>query len=97
CTRRQVLSSTDTTTLEIYTLSLHDALPILIDLHHWLQSSHLDALMIMQVHDELVFEVAEKDVDELVKQVTKRMAAAAKLAVPLVADYGVGNNWDEAH
>ena len=69
----------------------------MIDLHHWLQSSHLDALMIMQVHDELVFEVAEKDVDELVKQVTKRMAAAAKLAVPLVADYGVGNNWDEAH
>ena len=69
----------------------------MIDLHHWLQSSHLDALMIMQVHDELVFEVAEKDVDELVEQVTKRMAAAAKLAVPLVADYGVGNNWDEAH
>ncbi|MCB1837849.1 MAG: DNA polymerase I, partial [Alcanivoracaceae bacterium] len=69
----------------------------MIDLHHWLQSSHLDALMIMQVHDELVFEVAEKDVDELVAQVTKRMAAAAKLAVPLVADYGVGNNWDEAH
>ena len=69
----------------------------MIDLHDWLQSSHLDALMIMQVHDELVFEVAEKDVDELVKQVTKRMAAAAKLAVPLVADYGIGNNWDEAH
>lgn len=69
----------------------------MIDLHHWLQSSHLDALMIMQVHDELVFEVAGKDVDELVEQVTKRMAAAAKLAVPLVADYGVGNNWDEAH
>jgi DNA polymerase I len=69
----------------------------MIDVHHWLASSDIDALMIMQVHDELVFEVADKDVDELVREVTTRMSAAADLAVPLVVDYGIGINWDEAH
>lgn len=69
----------------------------MIDVHHWLAGSTIDALMIMQVHDELVFEVADNDVDELVREVTARMSAAADLAVPLVVDYGIGINWDEAH
>ncbi len=69
----------------------------MIDVHHWLAGSKIDALMIMQVHDELVFEVADKDVEELVREITARMSAAADLAVPLVVDYGIGINWDEAH
>ncbi len=63
----------------------------------WLQTSGIDARMIMQVHDELVFEVAESDVETVQDNVRRCMVAAAKLAVPLVVDTGVGNNWDEAH
>jgi DNA polymerase-1 len=63
----------------------------------WLPASGLDAMMIMQVHDELVLEVAEADVDEVVAGVIERMAGAADLAVPLVVDVGVGHNWDQAH
>src|SRR5690554_917498 len=69
----------------------------MIDVDQWLTSSGIDALMIMQVHDELVFEVAEQDVDTLVREVSARMSAAAKLNVPLVVEPGIGNNWDEAH
>jgi DNA polymerase-1 len=69
----------------------------MIRVDQWLRDSSLEALMVMQVHDELVFEVAEKDLDELVKQVTELMQNAAKLDVPLVVDPGVGDNWDEAH
>ena len=53
--------------------------------------------MIMQVHDELVFEVAEDQVEDLVKEVKVRMESAADLKVPLIVDAGVGENWDEAH
>ncbi len=53
--------------------------------------------MVMQVHDELVFEVAENQVDALRQVVKTQMESAAKLAVPLVVDVGVGRNWDEAH
>ena len=53
--------------------------------------------MIMPVHDELVFEVAEDQVDDLVKEVKARMESAAELKVPLIVDAGVGENWDEAH
>jgi DNA polymerase-1 len=55
------------------------------------------ALMLMQVHDELVFEVDEDFVDTLLGEVRGRMEAAAELRVPLVVDTGVGANWDEAH
>ena len=61
------------------------------------QDSDLDAAMIMQVHDELVLEVAEDDVAKTVTEVTDRMRDAADLAVELVVDVGVGDNWDEAH
>jgi len=63
----------------------------------WLPDSGLDALMIMQVHDELVLEVAEADVDAVVAGVNERMADAADLSVALVVDAGVGDNWDQAH
>lgn len=63
----------------------------------WLSNSGLDARMIMQVHDELVFEVAEPDVDALDRGVIECMSGAAALDVPLVVDTGVGENWDQAH
>jgi DNA polymerase-1 len=63
----------------------------------WLQSQRDAARMIMQVHDELVFEVREDRVAQIESGVRERMAAAAELAVPLVVDIGVGSNWDEAH
>ena len=53
--------------------------------------------MIMQVHDELVFEVAENAVAQVQAVVVEHMEAAAELSVPLKVDAGVGKNWDEAH
>ena len=55
------------------------------------------ALMLMQVHDELVFECDADFVDELLVEVRARMESAAELRVPLVVDCGVGDNWDQAH
>jgi DNA polymerase-1 len=69
----------------------------MIDIHGWLQPHAERALMVLQVHDELVFEVDEGFVPELVDEVKRRMAAAAELKVPLEVDAGVGRNWDEAH
>ncbi|MBF1803158.1 DNA polymerase I [Alloalcanivorax profundimaris] len=69
----------------------------MVQVDSWLTDSDFDALMIMQVHDELVFEVAESQVDALVKEVKQRMEAAADLKVPLIVDAGIGDNWEEAH
>ncbi|MGI9323989.1 MAG: DNA polymerase I [Pseudomonadales bacterium] len=69
----------------------------MINVADWLPSSQLDAMMIMQVHDELVFEVAAADVDQLIEGAGTRMEGAAELSVPLKVDVGVGKNWDEAH
>ncbi|HET8941284.1 MAG TPA: DNA polymerase, partial [Rudaea sp.] len=63
----------------------------------WLQPQGDVARMVMQVHDELVFEVRDDCVDVVSAGVRERMAAAAKLNVPLVVDIGVGANWDQAH
>lgn len=63
----------------------------------WLQESRFPARMLMQVHDELVFEVEENAVAEAGEQIRAAMIAAAALRVPLEVDVGVGDNWDEAH
>ncbi|HZF98446.1 MAG TPA: DNA polymerase I [Pseudoxanthomonas sp.] len=63
----------------------------------WLQGHAQRAMMILQVHDELVFEADEGFVDTLLAEVTGRMAGAATLSVPLMVDCGMGDNWDEAH
>ncbi|MBC6943290.1 MAG: DNA polymerase I [Xanthomonadales bacterium] len=63
----------------------------------WLADQGGHARMLMQVHDELVFEVREDAVDAIVAGVRERMAGAARLDVPLVVDIGTGMNWDEAH
>ena len=69
----------------------------MIAVQQWLDSSAAPARMIMQVHDELVFEVDENSVDEVRAEVVARMSAAAELSVALKVDAGVGANWDEAH
>jgi DNA polymerase-1 len=69
----------------------------MISVHDWLQDDQPDARMIMQVHDELVFEVATKEVDAVSEKVSKLMNGAAELKVPLKVEVGVGKNWDEAH
>ena len=56
-----------------------------------------DATMLMQVHDELVFEVREDAVETVREAVRERMTGAASLSVPLLVEIGVGDNWDEAH
>ncbi|BBL72830.1 DNA polymerase I [Methylogaea oryzae] len=63
----------------------------------WIQQSGAPLRMIMQVHDELVFEVAEGYVEQAKTEIAERMGRAAELHVPLVVDVGVGSNWDEAH
>lgn len=69
----------------------------MISVDAWLAGQQGRALMILQVHDELVFEADADFVDTLKAEASARMAAAAELAVPLVVDSGVGDNWDEAH
>ena len=69
----------------------------MLTLHEWLQTSGVDARMIMQVHDELVFEVADDAVADTTTVVVQQMESAAELDVPLKVDVGVGRNWDEAH
>ncbi len=62
----------------------------------WLAKKEVDAKMIMQVHDELVFEVAENDIEIAMQQITKHMMEAAQLKVPLLVSIGAGENWDVA-
>lgn len=69
----------------------------MISIDAWLAGLDGRAAMLMQVHDELVFEVEDSFADELVAGAKSRMAAAAELRVPLVVDAGRGANWDEAH
>ena len=64
---------------------------------HWISSSGADLKMIMQVHDELVFEVAENQLPDCIANIRRIMSSAAELQVPLVVDVGCGENWDEAH
>ena len=69
----------------------------MIEVDAWLRTSKVPARLIMQVHDELVLEVADAAVDTVVQQVRQHMVRAAELRVPLKVDVGIGRNWDEAH
>ena len=69
----------------------------MISVDNWLVEANVDAKLIMQVHDELVLEVAEDQVERVRAGVIARMSAAAQLKVPLLVEAGAGNNWDEAH
>jgi DNA polymerase-1 len=69
----------------------------MIEVDRWLQAEQLSSRMIMQVHDELVLEVPELELQQVIEGVTNRMESAASLQVPLVVDVGIGDNWDQAH
>ncbi len=69
----------------------------MIHTHDWLEQSKVEASMIMQVHDELVFEVKVDQLEEAKDGINRCMTGAAELAVPLLVDIGVGDNWDQAH
>ncbi|RMV85309.1 DNA polymerase I [Pseudomonas coronafaciens pv. garcae] len=69
----------------------------MVAVNGWLEESGLDARVILQVHDELVLEVREDLVEQISEQIRPHMSGAAELAVPLLVEVGVGNNWDEAH
>ena len=70
----------------------------MIKIHDWiLQNKNLKGLMIMQVHDELVFEVPEEEIVIFKKTIKDLMENVAKLNVPLIVDIGEGNNWEQAH
>ncbi|MCG6968791.1 MAG: DNA polymerase I, partial [Gammaproteobacteria bacterium] len=69
----------------------------MIETDRWIQTSGCDIKMVMQVHDELVFEVGKPDLEECKNRIESSMTGVADLKVPLQVDVGVGANWDEAH
>src|SRR3569833_23371 len=69
----------------------------MIELDGWLKQHAPATKMIMQVHDELVFEGAEAELREQAQAIADRMCSVTKLAVPLAAEWGLGLNWDAAH
>jgi len=69
----------------------------MISVDQWLREGEYDAKIIMQVHDELVLEVAEDQAAEVSDILCQRMSSATQLDVPLLVEAGIGDNWDEAH
>ncbi len=69
----------------------------MIKMEAWLKTTPYDLTMLMQVHDELVFEVADQDLQAAKTEIKTIMESALDLKVPLIVDVGQGKNWDEAH
>lgn len=69
----------------------------MIKMHDWLKDTHLDIKMILQVHDELIFEVKESDLSAAQEKILDIMENTSKIDVPLLVEAGIGNTWDEAH
>jgi DNA polymerase-1 len=69
----------------------------MIAVHRWLADRRLKSRLLMQVHDELVLEVPERELEAVERELPRLMGGVAKLAVPLVVDVGAGPNWDKAH
>jgi DNA polymerase-1 len=69
----------------------------MIAVQDWLEADKLGTRMIMQVHDELVLEVPESELELVKVKLPELMAGVAELKVPLLAEVGIGKNWDEAH
>ena len=69
----------------------------MIAVQHWIDSEQLKTRLIMQVHDELILEVPDDELDRVRIELPPHMTQVARLNVPLVVDVGVGANWDEAH
>jgi DNA polymerase-1 len=69
----------------------------MVAVQEWIDEQKLAALMVMQVHDELVLDVPAGEVETVVQHVPALMCRVAELRVPLVAEVGVGSNWEQAH
>ncbi len=69
----------------------------MVEVANWLRAERLASRLILQVHDELVLEVPDQEVSVVRETLPRLMAGVARLTVPLVAEVGVGANWDEAH
>lgn len=69
----------------------------MIAVQNWLVSERLQSKLIMQVHDELVLEVPESELELVKQKLPELMQNVAKLTVPLLAEVGVGSNWESAH
>ncbi|MCI0733977.1 MAG: DNA polymerase I [Methylococcaceae bacterium] len=69
----------------------------MIDVDRWILESGIAARMIMQVHDELVFEIRDEAVEPAMHKIRELMSGTTRLKVPLLVDLGAGTNWDEAH
>jgi len=69
----------------------------MIQIDEWLFKSNSETKMIMQVHDELVFEISEKDLEQETKNIANIMKNCVQLSLPLEVNFGVDNNWGDAH
>jgi len=69
----------------------------MLSVDDWLSAGAVDARMVMQVHDELVLEVAQEQVSSISDELCRLMSEAASLSVPLLVEAGIGDNWDQAH
>ena len=69
----------------------------MIAVSKWINTEQLGTRLVMQVHDELVFEVPDDEIELVKLRIPELMSRVADLRVPLLAEVGVGRNWDEAH
>jgi len=69
----------------------------MIAVQDWLEAGRLQSKMVMQVHDELVLEVPQDELEQVREKLPQLMSGVARLKVPLVAEVGIGSNWEEAH
>jgi DNA polymerase-1 len=69
----------------------------MLNISTWIEQENIPLVMIMQVHDELVFEVPEDQANDLAAKIADKMEQATELNIPLKVDVGIGMNWDEAH
>ncbi len=69
----------------------------MVVIHEWLQTENLETKMLLQVHDELLFEAPEEEVDKVIPMIKNEMESVHSLRVPLEVDIHTGKNWDEAH
>jgi DNA polymerase-1 len=69
----------------------------MISIHEKMRKENLKTMMILQVHDELIFEVPKEEIDKVKSIVISEMESALSLSVPIVVDWGIGDSWYEAH
>ena len=77
-------------------LDLRSKMPCL-SVERWIEDNGLKTLLVLQVHDELVLEVPQEELEKVKEALPKLMQGVAQLAVPLIAEVGSGDSWESAH